>query len=153
MQWNGKDGNNQQQLNVDNLKGMNGRHREHGRLLVLVVHLVKVLVQEGRVVDPVNPVSGIILVQEYHGNLQEQPPPAIVQPVVVEGKQRASVECVTRNHCRHRAGEHQGEAAKQDLVTLQIGRHKLVRLAFPLLGTGPLPDVEEPLEIIKFRVN
>lgn len=145
MQRNDKDGQHQEQLDVDDFKGMNCGHREHCRLLVFVVHLVEVLVEERGVIDAMNPVGGVVLVEEDGRNLQEQPPPAVLGPVVVEGEQGAPIVSVRGYAGGDHAGEHQREAAKQDLVPLQVGRHELIRLAFPLLGLVLLSDVEEPL--------
>lgn len=91
MQRNHNDGNEEHQLDVDDLKGMNRSHGEHSRLFVFVVHLVEVLVEEGRVIGAVDPVRDVVLVQENNGNLQEQPPPAVLQPLVVESQPGSTV--------------------------------------------------------------
>lgn len=51
----------QADLYVHDLEGMDGRHGKCSRLLVLVMQLVEVLVQEGSVVRPVNPVRHVVL--------------------------------------------------------------------------------------------
>lgn len=48
-------------LNVHNLQRMNSGHREGRRLFVSVVQLVEMLIKERRVVDPMGPVSQVIL--------------------------------------------------------------------------------------------
>lgn len=146
MQGNDDDGKHQHQLDVHDFEGMDGGDGEDGRLLVLVVHLMEMLVQKGRVINAMNPIGRVVLVDEHDGHLQEQPPPAVFGPFVVEGEQGTTVHRITGHGGSYGAGKHQREAAEQDLMSFQVWWHELLRLALPFLRTVSLADVKEPLE-------
>ena len=61
VDWKEEHGRDINALNVQNLERMNGGHGEGRRLFVSVVQLVEMLVEERSVVDPVGPVSQVIL--------------------------------------------------------------------------------------------
>lgn len=64
MYGNKEDRQYQGQLYMQSFNGMYSSDRKGGRLLVLVVKLMKVLVQKGCVVESVQQIRNIILLQE-----------------------------------------------------------------------------------------
>ena len=71
-------------LNVQELDGMDGGDAEGRGLLVGVVELVEVLVQEGHVVDAVQPVRDVVGGHEDEGELEDGPEQAVPAQVEVE---------------------------------------------------------------------
>lgn len=62
MYWNDEKRQAHGQLNVHNLKRVNGSHGEGSRLFVLVVQFVEILVHPWGVVQAVQNVSGVVLI-------------------------------------------------------------------------------------------
>lgn len=141
-----KDRHRQYHLHVRNLHRMQSGHRKRRRLLVLVVHLVKVLVQERNVIHAMHPVHGIILIYEHNGHLQHEPQPAVLQRLVVDALIAATVERVRADQAGNHAHHQNRCGAEEDLVPLDFGREEFVRLAFPFVRPVALTHVKVPLQ-------
>lgn len=67
------------------LEGVDGGYWERSGVFVLMVKFMEIPVEEGEVIESVRPVGQVILVDENDWGLEDQPPPRVLEKVVVDG--------------------------------------------------------------------